>query len=53
MAAPSFFKRVAVTTGTFIAANALSNVVLFPGKKLDYGVLNDYIYGPGTTKEKL
>jgi hypothetical protein len=37
---PSFTIRVLKTTGTFIAANALSNVLLFPSYKLDYGVLN-------------
>ncbi len=36
----SFAKRVAVTGGTFIVANALSNLVLFPDKKLDHGFVN-------------
>lgn len=36
----SFAKRVVVTGGTFIAANALSNCVLFPDKKLDHGFAN-------------
>ena len=33
-------KRIGVTYGTFVAANYLSNYVLFPNKKLDYGFLN-------------
>jgi hypothetical protein len=39
----SLVKRIAVTYGTFVAANYLSNYVLFPDKKLDYGFLNRLI----------
>lgn len=39
----SFAKRVATTYVTFVGANALSNFVLFPSYKLDYGILNEYI----------
>ena len=36
----SLVKRIAVTYGTFVTANYLSNHILFPNKKLDYGFLN-------------
>jgi hypothetical protein len=36
----SLLKRIGVTYGTFMAANYLSNHILFPDKKLDYGFLN-------------
>ena len=39
----SFAKRVATTYVTFVGANALSNFVLFPSYKLDYGFLNEYL----------
>jgi len=39
----SLVKRIAVTYGTFVTANYLSNYVLFPNKKLDYGFLNRLI----------
>ncbi len=51
MAAPhSFARRVATTYVTFVGANALSNFILFPDKKLDYGLLNEYLGRP--VKEK-
>lgn len=36
----SFVRKVAVTYGTFVGANWLSNFILFPDKKLDYGFAN-------------
>lgn len=39
----SFARRVAVTYGTFVVANAGSNLILFPDKKLDYGFLNRFL----------
>jgi len=39
----SLVKRIAVTYGTFVTANYLSNHILFPDKKLDYGFLNRLI----------
>ncbi|UJR20711.1 hypothetical protein I4U23_023832 [Adineta vaga] len=39
----SLIKRIGVIYGTFVAANYLSNHVLFPNKKLDYGFFNRII----------
>ncbi|XP_037030666.1 uncharacterized protein LOC119070430 [Bradysia coprophila] len=39
----SLIKRITVTYGTFVTANYLSNHILFPDKKLDYGFLNRLI----------
>ena len=39
----SFTTKVGVTYGTFVIANYLSNFILFPDKKLDYGFLNRII----------
>lgn len=39
----SLLKRITVTYGTFVTANYMSNHILFPDKKLDYGFLNKLI----------
>lgn len=43
MAANTFGRRVATTYVTFVGANALSNHILFPDKKLDYGAANELL----------
>ncbi|KXS21094.1 hypothetical protein M427DRAFT_51373 [Gonapodya prolifera JEL478] len=42
----SFAKRV----GTFVVANFASNFILFPGKKLDYGIGNQLVGRPVQNK---
>jgi len=46
----SFLRRVGVTYVTFVGANALSNFILFPSYKLDYGILNRYLGRPVENK---
>jgi hypothetical protein len=42
----SFLRRVSATYVTFVVANALSNFVLFPGQRLDYGAANALLGRP-------